>query len=366
VGKHGRERDRCGPPRGGIYAPGKRIEELEGELGSRCVIKLASNENPFGPSPKAVAAVSAVIAGMHRYPDSAASSLTQALAKQHRVEPERILVANGSIELIELALRAFVRPGDEAVMARQTFPMYRLMTEAAGGRAVTVDLRESMHDLPAMAAAVTAKTRVVFVANPNNPTGTVILRAEWTAFVSALRDRRVLLIADGAYAEFVDHPEFPRSMAECDVPSARVVNLRTFSKLYGLAGLRVGYAIGPPQVIEAMGRLRQPFSVSLLAQVGALAALDDHDHVQRTLDNNRTGLRAISAGALALGMTVVPSCASFVMVRVGEARAVYEQLLKRGVIVRQSEPYGFPEYLRLSIGLPGENDRLLSALGAVL
>jgi histidinol-phosphate aminotransferase len=348
------------------YPPGMPIEELERELGIRDSIKLASNENPLGPSPKAVEAIARALPNLHRYPDGSAFYLTRRLAERHGVPPEQIIVGNGSNELIELVVRTFVRPRDEVVMADQAFVVYRMVTQAVAATSRIVPLRDFTHDLEAMADAVGSRTRLVIVANPNNPTGTIFRRAAWEAFLRALAGRQLLVVADDAYAEFVTDPEYPDTIVcrgDGDVP---VVSLRTFSKLHGLAGLRVGYGVAPASVVEALGRVRQPFNVNALAQIGALAALDDHEHVARTLAVNREGLAYLTREFDRLGLRWVPTAANFILVRVGQGVRVYEALLRRGVIVRPMDGYGFPEHLRVTIGLPEENARCIAALEAVL
>src|SRR5262249_48076910 len=264
------------------YAPGKPIEELERELGIRDSIKLASNENPLGPSPKALAAIAAALPDLHRYPDGSAFHLKRRLAERLRVAPEALVLGNGSNELIELLVRTFLRPGDEAVMADQAFVIYRLVVQAAGGTSRIVPLRDFTHDLEAIAAAIGAHTRLVFLANPNNPTGTIFRRAAWERLLGRV-PRDVLVVAADAYAEYVDDPEYPDTVHERGDGSVTVVTLRTFSKLYGLAGLRVGYAVAPAAIADTLERVRQPFNVNALALVAALAALDDNAHVERTL-----------------------------------------------------------------------------------
>jgi histidinol-phosphate aminotransferase len=347
------------------YPPGMPVEELERELGIRGSIKLASNENPLGPSPKAVAAIAAALSELHRYPDGSAFYLKRRLAERLGVPVEEILVGNGSNEIIELVVRTFVRPGDEAVMADQAFVIYRMVVQAAGGIPRIVPLRDFTHDLRAIAEAITPRTRVVFLANPNNPTGTIFRRAAWEAFLGAI-PRHLVVVADDAYAEYVDDPEYPDTLRSQGERPLAVVTLRTFSKLYGLAGLRIGYAAAPASVIDAIGRIRQPFNVNALALVGALAALDDEEHVGRTLAVNRAGMACLTEAFRHLGLDYVPSAANFVLVRVGRARRVYEALLRRGVIVRPMEVYGFPEHVRVTVGLPEENRRFVEALTAVL
>ena len=346
------------------YPPGKPIEELERELGIRDSIKLASNENPLGPSPKAVAAIAAVLADLHRYPDGSAFYLKRRLAERLGVSEAELIVGNGSNEIIELAVRTFLRPGDEAVMADQAFVVYRLVVQSAGGSSRMVPLRDFTHDLEAIAAAVTPRTRLVFLGNPNNPTGTIFRRAAWRAFLGRLPEH-LLVVADDAYAEYVEDPEYPDTIRERGdrVP---VLSLRTFSKLYGLAGLRIGYGVAAAPVIDALDRIRQPFNVNALALAGARAALDDEEHVRRTLAANRAGMAFLVEACRALGLAHVPSAANFVLVRVGDGARVYEALLRRGVIVRPMAVYGFPEHVRVTVGTEAENARFVAALRAVL
>jgi histidinol-phosphate aminotransferase len=346
------------------YPPGKPIDELEREYGVTGSIKLASNENPLGPSPKAIAAVREALEDLHRYPDGSCYHLKRALGRKLGVSPEALLIGNGSNEIIELAVRTFLRQGEEAVMANQAFVIYRMVVQAQGGRAVSVPLRNYTHDLEAIADAVTPATRIVFLANPNNPTGTIFFRTQWEEFLQTLPPD-VVVVMDEAYAEFVDDPNYPDSLADLR-RQHHVLVLRTFSKIYGLAGLRVGYAVGAPELIEMMNRLRAPFNVNTLAQVGALAALDDDEHVARTKRVNREGMAYLREALSALGLECVPSWANFVLVRVGNAPRIYDALLRLGVIVRPVPVYGFPEHLRITIGLPEENRRLVRALGQVL
>ncbi len=348
------------------YPPGKPIEEVERELGIRDSIKLASNENPLGPSPKALAAVAGALPRLHLYPDGSAFYLSRKLAERHGVSADDILVGNGSNEIIELVIRTFLRPRDEAVIADGAFVIYRMIVQAAAGVPRMVPLRRFTHDLEAMAEAVTPRTRLVFVANPNNPTGTMVTRTQWQTFLRALPPRQLLVVADDAYADYVEDPEYPDtigSRGDGDVP---VVTLRTFSKLYGLAGLRIGYAVAPGGVIEAIQRVRQPFNVNALALVAAEAALGDVEHVERTLRVNREGMAFLTDAFRRLDLQWVPSVANFLLVRVGRGMDVYDALLRRGVITRPMDGYGFPEHLRVTIGLPAENERFVAELEAVL
>jgi histidinol-phosphate aminotransferase len=345
------------------YPPGMPIEEIERELGIRGSIKLASNENPLGPSPRARAAIAAALGGLHRYPDGSAFYLKRRLAERLGVPVDELLVGNGSNEIIELVVRTFLRPREEAVMADQAFVIYRMVVQAAGGVPRLVRLRDYTHDLDAIGRAITPHTRLVLLANPNNPTGTIFRRAAWRAFLRELPGH-VVVVADDAYAEYVEDPEYPDTLHERG--DRLVVTLRTFSKLYGLAGLRIGWAAAPAPVIDAMGRVRQPFNVNALALVGALAALEDEEHVRRTLALNREGMAYLVEAFRRLGLEFVPSAANFVLVRVGDGARVYRELLRRGVIVRPMDVYRFPEHVRVTVGLPEENRRFVEALAAVL
>jgi histidinol-phosphate aminotransferase len=342
------------------YPPGKPIEELEREYGIFGSIKLASNENPLGPSPKALAAVTAALTNVHRYPDGNCYYLARGVAKKLGVSPDALIFGNGSNEIIELAVRTFMQRGDEAVMADQAFVIYRLVVQAAGCISHLVPLRHFTHDLEAILEAITPGTRLVFLANPNNPTGTIFFRREWEEFLAALPPH-VIVVMDEAYAEFVDDPEYPDSLA-AHGKGRLLLTLRTFSKIYGLAGLRVGFGVGHPELIEVMNRVRQPFNVSSLAQVAALAALDDDEHVQRTRQCNRDGMAYLRAQCARLGLEVVPSWANFLMVRVGNGARVYEALLREGVIVRPMSVYGFPEHVRVTVGTAAENERFVAAV----
>jgi histidinol-phosphate aminotransferase len=306
----------------------------------------------------------AALGEVHRYPDGSCFYLRRALARKLGVSPEAILLGNGSNELIELIVRTFLRQDDEAVMADQAFVIYRMVVQAQGGRAVAVPLRDFTHDLEAIADAVNERTRIVFLANPNNPTGTIFFREPWQEF---LRDipRSVIVVMDEAYAEFVEDPAYPDSLADLGGEQPLIV-LRTFSKIYGLAGLRVGYGVAPPEIVDMMNRVRAPFNVNTLAQVGALAAVDDDEHVERTRRVNREGMAYLRRELTGLGLELVPSWANFILARVGNAGRVYEALLRRGVIVRPVPVYGFPEHVRITVGLAAENERLIEALRQVL
>jgi len=346
------------------YPPGKPIAEVEREYGIRDSIKLASNENPLGPSPRALAALRDAVGSLHRYPEGDCYYLRHALARRLDVAPDALLFGNGSNEIIELLVRAFLQPGDEVVVAEQAFVVYRLVVQAAGGRSNVVPLREFTHDTEAMAAAITPRTRMVFLANPNNPTGTIFGRAAWERFLDAVPPS-VVVVLDEAYAEYVDDPDYPCGL-EAHRAGRPVVVLRTFSKIYGLAGLRIGYGVALPELVAAMNRIRQPFNVNSLAQVGALAALDDEAHVEASRACNRAGLDYLRTEMGRLGLEFVPSWANFLLVRVGAGAALYEAMLRRGVIVRPMDGYGLPDHLRFTVGTAAENRALVDALEACL
>ena len=346
------------------YAPGKPIEEVEREYGIEGSVKLASNENPLGPSPRAVQALRERLDQLHLYPDGDCFYLKRGLAQKLGVSPDRLICGNGSNELIELAVRTFLRAGDEAVMADRAFVVYRLVVQAAGGSCRIVPLKDFTHDLEGMARAITPRTRIVFLANPNNPTGTIYRRKEWESFLKRISSE-VLLIVDEAYFEYAADPEYPDSLRYHGEERA-LLTLRTFSKLYGLAGLRIGYGIGPKGIVDLMHRVRQPFNVNAAAQWAALAALGDGDHVERSLKVNRQGMDYLGDELARLGLEQVPSQANFILVRVGDGRAVFNRLLRRGVIVRPMGPYDLPDHIRVTVGTEKENHRFINELKAII
>jgi len=346
------------------YEPGKPIEEVEREYGISNSVKLASNENPLGPSPKAVAVIRQKLDQLNLYPDGDCFYLKQGLSKKLGAAPESLIFGNGSNEIIELAVRTFMRPGDEAVMAQQAFVVYNLVVQAVGGKAKAVPLRNYTHDLSAIGDAVTAQTRVVLLANPNNPTGTIYRREEWERFLGQV-SRDVLLLVDEAYFEYVEDAGYPNSLTYHAADRA-ILTLRTFSKLYGLAGLRIGYGIGPKELIALMQRVRQPFNVNAPAQWAALAALDDAEHMRRSLEVNRQGIDYLQKEFGRLGLEFVPSCANFILVRVGKGQEVFQRLLGQGVIVRPMGGYQFPEHVRVTVGTMVENRKFIAALEKVI
>lgn len=352
------------------YVPGKPIEELAREYGlvESQIIKLASNENPRGPSPKVRAAIAAAAAGITRYPDGNGFALKQALASRFRVGIEQIVLGNGSNDILELATQAFLRPGDDTVYSQHAFAVYPLATQARGARGIEVPARDLGHDLAAMRAAMTPQTRIVFIANPNNPTGTWLPPTEVHAFVASV-PRGVLVVLDEAYNEYLQ-PDEQANSASWIAAYPNLIVSRTFSKAYGLAGLRVGYGIADAGVADMLNRVRQPFNVNSIAQAAALAALDDEAYVAESARLNREGLLQLMQGLDAIRVAYLPSHGNFLMVRVADAgkgaASVYEGLLRAGVIVRPVANYGLPDWLRVTVGLPEENARFLSALGAVL
>ena len=346
------------------YQPGKPIEEVEREYGIANSIKLASNENPLGPSPKAVQAMRDKLEQLHLYPDGDCFYLKSALANKLGIDAERLIFGNGSNELIELAVRTFMRPGDEAVMAHQAFVVYQLVVQASGGVGTIVPLRNFSHDLVAMGEAMGPKTRIVFLANPNNPTGTIYRRDEWERFLQRVSPD-VLIIVDEAYFEYVRDPDYPDSLKYHD-HGKTLLTLRTFSKLYGLAGLRIGYGVTSKEIAGLLHRVRQPFNVNAVAQWAALAALEDHDHVSRSLEVNRQGMEYLSKEIAQLGLEHVPSQANFILLRVESGNTVFQQLLAQGIIVRPMAAYELPEYVRVTVGTMEENRQFIDALRKVI
>jgi histidinol-phosphate aminotransferase len=347
------------------YVPGKPAQELERELGLTDIIKLASNENPLGPSPLALAAAAQALTELHLYPDASGYRLKQALQQHFGLSPDCITLGNGSNDVLELIARAFLRPGDEVVYSQYAFLVYPIITQASSATAVVTAARDWGHDLDAMLAAVTERTRLVFIANPNNPTGTWLSRAQLCAFMDAL-PASVVLVLDEAYTEYSEDPEFPDGL-ELLARYPNLVVTRTFSKAWGLAGLRVGFAAANSEITDLLNRVRQPFNVSGPALAAAEAVLQDPDYLARTLECNRTGMRQLVGGLERLGLAVIPSAGNFVCVGLGRpAGPVYQQLLQRGVIVRPVANYQMPDHLRISIGLEAQNLRCLQVLEEVL
>jgi histidinol-phosphate aminotransferase len=342
------------------YVPGKPVEELERELGITGSIKLASNENPVGPSPRAIEAIKDLGGNLNRYPDGSGYYLRNALAERLSVAQENIILGNGSNELLDVVVRTFMRPGDDAVMAHPSFVVYYLAVQALGARSIQVPLKNFTHDLKAMADAVTTKTRIVFIANPNNPTGTMNNKKDFDRLMERLPDG-VLVVMDEAYYEYVADPEYADSM-KWFRQGKDILILRTFSKIYGLAGLRIGYGIARSGIISEMNKLRPPFNTNTPAQAAALGALSDAGHVERSREVNAEGKGYLYRELERLGRKYVPTEANFIYMPVEDSAALYSGLLRLGVIVR---PMG-PAAIRVTIGLPQENRRFIEALEQIV
>lgn len=347
-----------------VYEPGKPIEDVARELGLAAseIIKLASNENAFGPSPKGVAAAKRALDQAHLYPDGGAFALRNKLATGLGLSSGQVVVGNGSNEVLELLGHVFLGPADETVMGTPAFIVYKLVTLLFGATPVEVPLHGHRHDLDAMGDAVGPRTKMVFLPSPNNPTGTSNTADEVIAFARSLPDH-VIFVFDEAYAEYLENPPDLRPLIE---EGRKIICLRTFSKIYGLASLRVGYGYCGGEMAGLLNRVREPFNVNALAQVAAVAALDDHGFLEKCRQGNREGLRMLEAGLERLGVSFVPSEANFLLARVGDGQRVFRDLQRLGVIVRPVGPYGLPDYVRISVGTQAENMRLLEALAAVL
>jgi len=344
------------------YVPGKPIDELAREMGLADIVKLASNENPYGPSPRAIAAAHDAVSAIHRYPDGGGFDLTRALAARLAVDPAAIVLGNGSNELLDLVVRTFYRSGDTAVTSANSFVVYPLAMGVMGSECRQVGMRADGYDLDALLAAVDATTRFVFLANPNNPTGTAVTRTALTAFLDRLPEH-CLCCLDEAYFEYRDPAADPVDGVELFREGRPLAIFRTFSKAYGLAGLRIGYLTVAPALAADIHRVREPFNTNHVAQCAALAALGDADHLARVVETNAVGRAELSAGLRALGLAPPPSQANFVYVDLGRpAGAVYETMLRGGVIVR---PVG-PTQVRITVGTPAENRRCLATLEAAL
>lgn len=346
------------------YVPGKPIEELEREYGISDSVKLASNENPLGPSPKALAALKKTLSALHRYPDGSGFHLVHAIADKLNIPATNIVLGNGSDDIIALLAKVFLATGDEAVLPDPSFLMYEICVRASGGAPVFVPLKSLAIDLDAMFEAITPRTRMVFLCNPNNPTGTVIHRERFAEFLERLPGK-VIVVIDEAYIEFARDPDCLQGLAFVG-GSSPVVVLRTFSKLYGLAGLRVGYGVMAPDMAGLIHRVRQPFNVNTVAQAAAAAALSDTEFVEKTLDLVHKGLDDLYDALDRMGFKCFPTQSNFFMIDVERsADEVFEAMLRQGVIVRSMKSYGFPTYIRINAGLPGENRRFVSALASV-
>ena len=348
------------------YQPGKPTSELAREMGidEKSIVKLASNENPRGIGPRTRAAIEAALGDLARYPDGNGFELKSALSRRYGVGMESIVLGNGSNDVLDLAARAFLTASDEAIYSQHAFAVYPLAVQSIGARGIEVPARAYAHDLDAMARAVNSKTRLMFIANPNNPTGTMAPYPALEAFLAALPDH-VLVVLDEAYNEYLPHEVRADTVAWLK-RFPNLVITRTLSKVYGLAGLRVGYAFGAPDVADLMNRVREPFNVNSVALAAAAAALDDIDFMRESYEMNLAGMKQVTAGLTKLGLEYIPSFGNFVSFRVSDAAGVFQRLLRSGVIVRPIASYGMPDHLRVSIGLDSENARFLESLAQAL
>ena len=345
------------------YKPGKPIEELRRELGLKEIIKLASNENANGPSPKALKAIQKILHQLHRYPDADCFLLKKKLASRLGVKESQIVVGNGSDEIILLALRSFVDAGEEVIVASPTFLIYEIASRVVGAKVVQIPLSNFRYDLKRMKEAVSAKTKIIFIANPDNPTGTYVKREEVEEFLEGL-PKKTIVFFDEAYFEFVQERDYPDTRKY--LSKHPIILTRSFSKAYGLAGLRVGYGLSTSEIADYLNRVREPFNVNALAQAAALAALEDRAHLEKTRRMVREGKRFLYRSFDELGLRYIPSQANFILVNVGDGKAVYEKLLKFGVIVRDMEAWKLEGFIRVTIGKREENKRLLRVLKKIL
>lgn len=347
------------------YTPGKPVDELERELGLTHIVKLASNENPLGPGEKALAAIEKILPELSRYPDGNGFALKTALAKKHRVSIDQITLGNGSNEILELVARTFLTPDAEVIFSQHAFAVYPLVTQAAGAIAKIAFALNFGHDLDAMLAMVTEKTRIVFIANPNNPTGTFLDSDKLLAFITAL-PKSVVCVLDEAYFEFI-HPALMFDTIEWLDKFSNLIITRTFSKAYGLAGLRIGYSLSSNELSDLLNRVRQPFNANMVALAAAEGALTDEDYLVKTVENNNNGMQLLTDAFLQLGLSWIPSSGNFVSVDFKQtAMPIYQALLEKGVIVRPTANYEMPTYLRISIGHQEENEFFIQALKDVL
>ncbi len=363
------------------YVPGKPVEEVQREYGLRDVIKLASNENPLGTSPKVLAALQSALTEINYYPDAQCYYLRQALGQRLNLPADHIAIGNGADGLIREACVAHLEDGDEVIVSRSSFPVYDISTAVMRGRLIKTPLKNDGLDLAAMAAAITPRTKIIFVCNPNNPTGTIVTAGEVNEFMANVPDY-VLVVMDEAYHEFVDssvvpnavvlnavvlNAQYPDSLRYVRQGCKNVLVLRTFSKIYGMAGLRLGYGVACPDVMAALARVRESFPVNRLAQAAGLAAMEDDEFLRRTVEMNHAGRLYLYRELERLGLRCVRSHTNFVLVEVGlQAGRVFQELLRRGVIVRPCNGYDLPEFLRITVGSPEQNARLIEALEKVL
>ncbi|MBW1678775.1 MAG: histidinol-phosphate transaminase [Deltaproteobacteria bacterium] len=347
------------------YVPGKPLEELEREYGVVGAVKMASNENPLGPSPRAIKALKGCLSAIHQYPDANSHALKEMLSKKLGIPQNCIIFSNGSNEIIELALKAFLRPGYEVIIPEPTFSLYAKFTQAMDGIPVKVPLKNFRIDLNAINEKIGPKTRIIFINNPNNPTGTIITKGEFEDFLHSTPENTIIVL-DEAYGEFINDPDSPQGKNYLEGPRW-IITLKTFSKVYGLAGLRIGYGLASRELTQYLNKIRQPFNVNSLAQVAACAALEDNVHFQKTLSVVSEGLRYLYQELDRLKLDYVLTQANFLMIRVDkDCNQLYELMLKEGVIVRPLSSFGYHDYIRVSVGIPQANERFINALTKIL
>ncbi len=346
------------------YLPGKPIEEVKRELGLQDVIKMASNENPLGPSPKAMDAIKKYVGSINRYPEGGCFYLRGAVAKRLKIKPEQLIFGNGSDELIELTLKAFVNEGDEVIVAKPTFLMYEVASTAHGAKIKVVPMRYFKYDLRAMKDEVNKNTRVVFIANPDNPNGTYVARYELENFLKGLPEETIVFL-DEAYCDFVEEQDYPNGLEY--LRENNLIVTRTFSKAYGLAGLRVGYGVSSPEIIKYMEAVRDPFNVNSLGQIGAIAALKDKDFLSKSKKAVREGKKFLYSELKAMGTRYVPSVTNFILIELGpKSGEIAERLLKKGVIVRNMKSWGMENFMRVTVGKEAENKRFIRELKKII
>jgi len=348
------------------YKPGRPIEEVARVLNLKGeIVKLASNENPLGPSPLAVQAIRKALAESNLYPDDSCFYFKKKLAERMAVEPENIFIGNGSVEILPLITLAYIDPEHSAVASRSAFIWFKIAVQIAAGELIETPMKDYRHDLKAMLRAIKKNTRLVYIANPNNPTGTIVTRAEVEEFFKNVPED-VLVVMDDAYFEYIDDPDYPDSFEHLR-QGRNILILRTFSKIYGLAGVRLGYGVAHPEVISSLAKLRISFNVNRLSQVAGMAALDDHEHVKKGRANNEAGKKYLYEAYRKLGLFYLPTHANFIFVDFGkDSQVIFEALQKKGIITRTIKEYGFPHALRITIGSEVQNRRLIEALGKIL
>ena len=347
------------------YQAGKPIEEVRRELGIRDIVKLASNENPLGPSPLAQEAVKRAAIDINLYPDGNAYYLKNALAGHLHTGPGNLILGNGSNDILQIVGETYIAPGDEVIYSESAFVVYMLVSKICGAKSIVTPMCRDTHDLEAMADAITDRTKVIFIANPNNPTGTMVTQEQTERLMNRVPDN-VLVVFDEAYYEYVERPDYPQTLAYINDGHNAIIT-RTFSKIYGLAGLRIGYGIAKPKTIEMLNRVRQPFNCNLIAQAAGRAALDDTDHVNQSKELNVSGKSYLYKALNGMGLDYVETQGNFVLVHLGQlGEGISEALIRKGIIVRPMAPYGFPNAVRVTVGKPDQNEQFITALSAVL